>query len=381
MKALIKMKRFLAVTLTVIGTLLLFFDDGDDDYILVPSSLQSRTLAVDTNEHNTNDVLNLAVCVQGAVRTFANTTVAESFERLRFPENTHFFHYMFVGKELSARGQEAVEPDQAPAMARALAQSTAFKFQYQENDFTCDNQANGKFHKIAECAKMVDAYSKENGVTFKALAFVRPDLAWLGDKFPPYHIITEKLDGDWYTKTTDEIFAISGSETGRKVAMNVEQAECCDTVLRQPKRCFFAKAQGFKESKTNFIQERYFNANLNVLHFGTLGALVTHFREDALGISYINRGGKITHPKRMHGKFRSDILHCKVPQTSPVVTGFQSLSFEQRSQIIENLLSAPHGEKCHDDWKHWQAHISRKAIRPYKSIDQYLMVESQESSE
>lgn len=144
--------------------------------------------------------------------------------------------------------------------------------------------------KIAECAKLVDKFSRENGVTFKALAFIRPDLFWPVDEFPPYHTIVEDLD--WYTKTNDEIFAISGSEAGRNVAMNiVEQAECCDSVLRQPKHCF---VNGFKESKTNFIQERYFATTLHPLPF-------PHHVPMSIA-----RGGKRVRPGKMHGKFRSE---------------------------------------------------------------------------
>lgn len=78
--------------------------------------------------------MDLAVCIVGAVRTFAEPDVVESLRKVHFPGETAFFHYLFVGEELSLRGQNALGAEHAAGMARALSNSTAFRLQYQENE-------------------------------------------------------------------------------------------------------------------------------------------------------------------------------------------------------------------------------------------------------
>ncbi|KAL9181663.1 hypothetical protein ACHAXT_012006 [Thalassiosira profunda] len=283
--------------------------------------------------------LDLAVCVAGAVRSFAFPDVVGRFQRIHFPPNTRFFHHLFVGEELSMRGQHALTKEDAAGMAAALGNSTAFRLQYQENEVTCGQMTTGKFHKIAACMEMIDEYSQKEGVRFKAIAFVRPDLAWQCAEFPAYHAIAA---ADWYVNFLDEVFVISGSEASRRVARDVPKAQCCNPASREPLDCFL---DGLEEPRPNFIQHRHFATNLQERQTRTIGSrgqCVHRIRRTSEGLQILREMGV----QRLHGKAREAVLRCEHPQTSAVVTDFPSRSEEERKGLLEELLSVPVATTC-----------------------------------
>ena len=312
-------------------------------YFLGAASRACLPTGTVSHKHKPTKVANevdLAVCVVGAARSFAEPKVIKSFQSMRFPERTQFFHYLFVATELSMRGQVALGRENATDMAHALSNSTAFQFQYQANDFTCDQMTTGKFYKLSACMKLIDSYSMNHTTVFKSIAFVRPDLLWSCPEFPSYHtILAPNMTIGWYMKSHDEVFAISGNKGSREVALNVSQAYCCDSKSRQPAGCFRKR---LKEPRANYIQQRHFETNLrsipNSFICDNKGCTV-RIQRTSYGKAIIKNSTRGI--SSLHGKFRPAVTRCDIPQTSPVVSSFQSLPFECGKQMLEDLLSVP----------------------------------------
>ena len=302
------------------------------------------------------EVVDMAVCVVGAARSFAEPEVIQSFRAIAFPANTRFFQHLYVGTELSAKGQQALGPDDADAMAGALSGTTTFQFQYQENDFTCGQQTTGKYHKLSACARMVDKYVKRTGVAFRSIVFVRPDLMWDCPTIPPYHATTNIFKAlktnDWHIKSNNEVIAISGSETSRNVAMGLTEAHCCDEVFRKPAECFI---DGLREPSAAFIQDRHFTSNLcdvrtDWMHTAGINNFVgkKECRVMIKRTGYQNEHGNDSSKtmKALHEKLCGDVVRCVDPQTSPVMTSFGSLQLEQQRELVRQLLSVHVGTEC-----------------------------------
>jgi hypothetical protein len=95
----------------------------------------------------------------------------------RTTEGVDTSFHVHVGKELSGRGQESAPPERAGTMHEALSNASLFRFQYQENPFTCGQQAAGKFWKASRCAEMVMDYPRKHGIAYGLFFLMRPDWA------------------------------------------------------------------------------------------------------------------------------------------------------------------------------------------------------------
>ena len=89
------------------------------------------------------------------------------------------FVYIYLGEEVSARGQGA-EASAAPSKLRALQnlslvqRAAAVRVQTEENAFRCDQMATGRFYKIARCVELAEAHAKSRGEGYDYLSVLRP---------------------------------------------------------------------------------------------------------------------------------------------------------------------------------------------------------------
>ena len=101
----------------------------------------------------------VATCVVGAMRTFTDPIIQESMVRnLARYDGSDVFLYLFVGEELSSRGQSGAESSLSPRNVKELLNLTTHKsgirpaatrIQTVENGFRCDQMSTGRFYKIS----------------------------------------------------------------------------------------------------------------------------------------------------------------------------------------------------------------------------------------
>jgi hypothetical protein len=77
--------------------------------------------------------------------------------------------YVFVGEELSHRGQSAPTSSSVRTLrsllnlSRTSVRPTAVRVQTRENDFICDQMSTGRFYKIARCVELAQQRAHERG--------------------------------------------------------------------------------------------------------------------------------------------------------------------------------------------------------------------------
>ena len=164
-------------------------------------------------------VKDYAVCVSGAVRAMMMQEVMDLWFKnvvnvtMHSPNGADFFYHLFVGTELSKRGQSGLSKADAQNLSSALGYATQFQLQYTENSFTCDTMATGRFFKLAECAKMIKLYQERENVSYNFIIFTRPDLLFYKPA-PDFNQCEKPSGGRWYMGMIGgveaDLFAISG---------------------------------------------------------------------------------------------------------------------------------------------------------------------------
>ena len=153
--------------------------------------------------------------------------------------------YLYLGEELSARGQGA-ESAAAPHALRALLnlsfvqRAAAVRVQTAENAFRCDQMATGRFYKMARCVELAEAHARTRGVSFDHLLILRPDVLYHAPfELPPARCF-ERRDlpnraNNWISYY-QEVLLTPWSNAGAIKAL--EKCSCCDAKARKPKGCF-----------------------------------------------------------------------------------------------------------------------------------------------
>jgi len=100
------------------------------------------------------------------------------------------FFYLFVGNEISVKGQRALQLADAVQLRQFTALAIESKFQMVENNFSCGQMSTGSFYKIARCAQMVEQHARQHAVHYTSLLLTRPDLRLLG----PWSDSNERAD-------------------------------------------------------------------------------------------------------------------------------------------------------------------------------------------
>ena len=208
-----------------------------------------------------------AVCVCGAMRSMLESNVRNSAPLLLdrvHSEMAVYFYFLFIGNELSAKGQLGVSTSQASALALALDRAARVRLQLTENAYTCDQKSTGRFFKLAQCVAMVRDYGRESGTPFGALVLSRPDLVHFRPvPMPAASSLAaaaragEPSPGEpWIVTVGQEVQAMSAA-VGLALVANLSQAECCNVATRTPHACFLP---GLPEPRAQFIFERHFSS-------------------------------------------------------------------------------------------------------------------------
>lgn len=172
-----------------------------------------------TNARKVKRVKDYAVCVSGAVRAMMMQEVMDLWFKnvinvtMHSPNGADFFYHLFVGTELSKRGQSGLSKADAQNLSSALEYATQFQLQYTENRFTCDTMATGRFFKLSECAKMIRRYQERENLSYNFIIFTRPDLMFYKPA-PDFNQCEKPSGGRWYMGMIPDLeadlFAISG---------------------------------------------------------------------------------------------------------------------------------------------------------------------------
>ena len=204
----------------------------------------------------------LAICVAGALRTFIEPEVASAFwQAIGRTEYDVFFH-VFVGEELSARGQEETSDllSTALALRNASVNATQVRVQFRENRFLCGQMTTGRFFKMASCARAVLAHAERNNLTYDLFVATRPDLL-LKNRFPPTCLRND--DGT----VRNASYAVSGevivapfSSVAQTFATldDPKQMQCCNRTDRTPPQCFW---DGLADPDPNYLLMRHLESN------------------------------------------------------------------------------------------------------------------------
>ena len=202
------------------------------------------------------------------MRTFASPVVQESLT-LHLPSAlVDLFNYLFLGEELSGRGQGA-ETELAttlrtlrelPATRRAI----ATRIQDHENSFRCEQMSTGRFYKIARCAEMVQAATAPADVPsrYGHILVIRPDVIY----FAPFALplpsclpstadvqkvlgaVGGAIEGASAiaaasTAPSESWISYSGEvlltpARNLHVLASLEHVRCCNVSARKPRGCF-----------------------------------------------------------------------------------------------------------------------------------------------
>ena len=306
-----------------------------------------------------------AVCVVGAVRSMMQQDVVSGFhDNIVMPwiadGRGDLFYHVFVGEELSARGQATMTVDDAGPLAKALQNATRFRLQFDENPFTCEQQTTGKFYKIAQCAHMVQAYALETGTEYETFVFVRPDFLFQ----QPLKLTPPALPAQpWlYLEQYADCDCVAANfSTGIAAALALPAAECCDTQIRRPPACFLSHvtADGsLLAPKPNFIFERHLNTFVQQAraHEG----YASEGRDRNGGAEVVLKvTGRLVRTKHqtkimrkftvyeLHGKVRPHVRTPATPRMSHVTSWGQECGSEGgaecRAEVMRQLLADPAG--------------------------------------
>ena len=222
-----------------------------------------------------------AACIVGGLRTFAEPTVQESLE-LHLPRATaDLFNYLFLGEELSGRGQGA-EADTLATLRRlkelpAVKRAIGTRIQQRENAFRCGQMSTGRFYKIARCAEMISRHAhaqssskvQPNAAAAGAAAtttvqkqlyahvlILRPDVIYFAPygrcpgispsaasataaRHPEYNSIrsssSSSSSSSWISYQGEVLLT---PYSNLKVLKSLEHVGCCNLTSRKPRGCF-----------------------------------------------------------------------------------------------------------------------------------------------
>jgi hypothetical protein len=296
-----------------------------------------------------------AICYAGAARSMDDHVVRTTLYKhliqpLEAAGGVDTFFHVHVGKELSERGQESVPPERAGTMYEALSNASLFRFQYQENPFTCGQQATGKFWKVSRCAEMVMNYSRKHGITYDLFFLMRPD--WAPSKLSINKILRLKKRRDKTKRVRPDQAAphwIKVDDQGSNcdcvaadyapgiiAASTADKAVCCDVVKREPRECFVG---GLEQPEANYILRRHFmKENVQNPWRFALGWLVRTKRMERL-IENASQQNSGNWARLLHGKYRTDVRRHEHPRMSPVVSWAEGADKTSRIALVHQLLS------------------------------------------
>ena len=195
----------------------------------------------------------IAVCIAGAVRSLTEKKVYSSIHN--FYEDADIFYHLYIGAELSLRGQR--KPLNSRKVTNSLVNATGVRLQYNENDYTCGQQTTGKFYKDEQCARMVLGFAAMHNITYDTFVLTRPDYMLNIKSNTSVFKLLSFFEGqkNFYHNFNDEVVLLSASD-GIKLTAKMTQAQCCNNEKRSPKGCFY---KGLKEPRANFIAARHFS--------------------------------------------------------------------------------------------------------------------------
>lgn len=204
----------------------------------------------------------LALCVAGALRSFTVPEVALGFWRT-LRDNYDVFFHVFVGEELSERGQSLQTNDllsTALALRNATANATRVNVQFRENNFLCGQMTTGRFSKIAGCARVALAHAAEHNVSYGLFVSTRPDLMYKR-RFPERCLLDAHGDvkQGFYDISNEAVFApfLSVERTFATLA-DPQRMQCCNLTSRTPPQCFWGTQL---EPDPNFLFMRHLESN------------------------------------------------------------------------------------------------------------------------
>jgi len=211
----------------------------------------------------------LAVCTSGAVRSFLDPAVQASLEHrfLSRALDSHvlLFYHLFVGEELSWKGQTGVTDEQLHKLEIALSRATVVRLQQSENGYTCGNQATGRWFKFERCADSILNYELQRAATVDLAIFVRPDLLYTGRQLPgtipasgrsdlSLSFDAMPTDPPWLLTVGSEILIMTYGSL--PLVRNLTRAQCCNVSARTPDKCFWP---GLDEPSETFMFRSHFS--------------------------------------------------------------------------------------------------------------------------
>jgi len=240
--------------------------------------------------------------VAGAVRSLLEADVRGAFQQYLFnATNVDVFFYLFVGTEMSVKGQRALKLADAVQLRQFIAHATETKFQMVENNFSCGQMSTGSFYKIARCAHMVDKHARQHAVHYTSLLLTRPDLRLLGQLPTRVPSIPS-----WMSMLNSETYFLEYN-VGVRLSMSLPGALCCDHIRRTPRGCF---VDGLAKPDVAFIKEQHF---MQHMHFSTLAHVPAKIVRSSQQVAEIAH--RSCHA--LHGKYRD---HVDLAPDPPSVT-------------------------------------------------------------
>ena len=266
-------------------------------------------LSSDITQQSTATRPRVAVCVAGAVRSLTEEKVRSSFNS--FYGDADVFYHLYVGVELSLRGQRKMVD--SSAVTNALVNASGVRLQYEENRYTCGQQATGKFFNVEQCARMVFSYAALKNVTYDAFILTRPDyMIYSTSKYTMSWMLSFVEEKTKFYHNFDNEVVLLSNPDGAHLAATMTQAECCDVVSRKPDDCFMGT---LIEPRPNFIFARHF-LNLGscanekaCLHPGHIGVIVRTAESE------LEVGDRDVF--QLHGKVRPSVSPFESPGMSP----------------------------------------------------------------
>ena len=177
-----------------------------------------------------------AVCVAGAARTVAAPDVSRALGRFVDGTPADLFFHLFVGAELSFRGQGGAAPI---SLIGALDAAAAVRLQYKENRIVCGTDAAGRFFKIARCAEMVRNYARLHNRSYDLLVMTRPD--YLFGTTNPLPTLVRSAPRTPFLLNCRADFLLASYADGAEKAIGLVDAACCDETRRSPRECFLPR--------------------------------------------------------------------------------------------------------------------------------------------
>ena len=276
----------------------------------------------------------VAVCFAGAVRALSEDKVQTAIRS--FYKDADLFYHLYVGVELSMRGQRAVlDPH---ALTAALTHATGVRLQYTENHFSCGQQSTGKFYKNAQCARLVLGYAALHEVNYDAFVLTRPDY-FIGnprDKLPnKYSTLSGILTivegrSSFFRDFKHEVLLVSYPD-GARLAANMTQAKCCDSKIRVPEGCFI---DGLVEPRANFIASQHFSV------LDTCGECIEE------GLGRLSRTAEYSTETagrsfaQLHSLIKPGVSIFKEPALSPPFLDWQLLELELQAHLVAHYIRA-----------------------------------------